>query len=69
MINCHGQPHAPAAGQHHLWVEELAGAGLRVAERRFGARETIYAPGDPDGHLYFLLEGTARIYRIYGEHK
>ena len=69
MINCHGQPHAPATGQSHLWVEELAGGGLRVAERRFGARETIYAPGDPDGHLYFLLEGTVRIYRIYGEHK
>ena len=61
--------HAPATGQPHLWVEELAGGGLRVAERRFGARETIYAPGDPDGHLYFLLEGTVRIYRIYGEHK
>jgi CRP/FNR family transcriptional regulator, global nitrogen regulator len=69
MINSCGESHAPAAGQPHLWVEELEGAGLRVAERRFWARETIYAPGDPDGHLYFLLEGTVRIYRIYGEHK
>jgi CRP-like cAMP-binding protein len=40
-----------------------------VAERRFGARETIYAPGDPDGHLHFLLEGTVRLYKIYGEYK
>jgi CRP-like cAMP-binding protein len=69
MINCHGEPHTSAAGQPHLWVEDLAGADLRVAERRFGARETIYAPGDPDGQLYFLLDGTVRIYKIYGEYK
>jgi CRP-like cAMP-binding protein len=69
MINRHGEPHAPTAGQPYLWVEELSGADLRVAERRFGARETIYAPGDPDGQLYFLLEGTVRIYKIYGEYK
>jgi CRP/FNR family transcriptional regulator, global nitrogen regulator len=40
-----------------------------VAERRFGARETIYAPGDPDDHLSFLLSGTARLYKIYGDYK
>jgi CRP-like cAMP-binding protein len=69
MINYHDEPHAPAAGQPHLWVEELARADLRVAERRLEARETIYAPGDPDGHLHFLLEGTVRLYKIYGEYK
>jgi CRP-like cAMP-binding protein len=69
MINYHGEPHAAATGQPQLWVEEFAMAGLRVAERRFGARETIYAPGDPDGHLHFLLEGTVRLYKIYGEYK
>jgi len=69
MVNNNGEYHAPAAGQPHLWVEELAGAGLRVAERRFGARETIYAPGEPDGHLHFLLEGTVRLYKIYGDYK
>ncbi len=69
MINYQGEPHAPATGQPQLWVEEFARAGLRVAERRFGARETIYAPGDPDGHLYFLLEGTVRLYKIYGDYK
>src|SRR5687768_13907778 len=69
MINYYDQPHAPAAGQPHLWVEEFARADLRVAERRLEARETIYAPGDPDGHLHFLLEGTVRLYKIYGEYK
>ena len=69
MINSRGEPKAPAASQSYLWVEVLAGGGLRAAERTFGARETIYAPGDPDGHLYFLLEGTVRVYKIYGEYK
>ena len=40
-----------------------------MAERRFGARDTIFAPGDPDGQLYFLLEGTVRLYKMYGEYK
>jgi CRP-like cAMP-binding protein len=40
-----------------------------VAKRRFRARETIYVPGDPDGHLNFLLECTVRLYKIYGEYK
>jgi CRP/FNR family transcriptional regulator, global nitrogen regulator len=69
MINYHGEPHAPATGQPHLWVEGFAKAGLRVAERRFGTREIIYAPGDPDGHLHFLLEGTVRLYKMYGDCK
>jgi CRP-like cAMP-binding protein len=69
VINNNAEDHAPATGQPHLWVEELAGAGLRVAERRFGARETIYVPGNPGGHLHFLLEGTVRLYKIYGDYK
>jgi CRP-like cAMP-binding protein len=69
MINYHGEAHAPATGQPHLWVEEFARGGLRVVERRFGARETIYVPGDPDGHLHFLLEGTVRLCKIYGDYK
>jgi hypothetical protein len=40
-----------------------------VAKRRFRARETIYVPGDPDGHLNFLLECTVRLYKIYGDYK
>jgi CRP/FNR family transcriptional regulator len=40
-----------------------------VAERRFAAKDMIFAPGDPDDQLYFLLEGTVRLYKIYGEYK
>ncbi len=29
----------------------------------------IFAPGDPDDHLYFLLEGTVRLFKIYGGYK
>ena len=32
-------------------------------------KDLIFAPGDPDGQLYFLLEGTVRLYKIYGGHK
>jgi CRP/FNR family transcriptional regulator len=53
----------------HLDLEDLEAAGVRVAERVFRARDLIFAPGDPDGQLYFLLEGTVRLYKIYGEHK
>jgi CRP-like cAMP-binding protein len=59
----------PAAGQLRLCPEDFATAGIMVAERRFGARETIYAPSNPDGYLYFLLEGTVRLYKIYGDYK
>src|SRR5918995_422799 len=44
-------------------------AGLRVVERRFGPRDTIFTPGDPDDQLYFLLSGTVRLYKIYGDYK
>ena len=69
MINHNTGPHTPAADQRHLCPEEFERAGIRVAERRFGARDIIYAPGDPDGQLHFLLEGTVRLYKIYGEYK
>jgi CRP/FNR family transcriptional regulator, global nitrogen regulator len=49
--------------------EDFEGAGILVAERRFAAKDMIFAPGDPDGQLYFLLEGTVRLYKIYGEYK
>ena len=69
MINHYAEPLAPAAGQRHFCLEDFERAGIRVAERRFGARDIIYAPGDPDGQLHFLLEGTVRLYKIYGEYK
>jgi CRP/FNR family transcriptional regulator len=40
-----------------------------VAERRFAAKDMIFAPGDPDDQVYFLLEGTVRLYKIYGAYK
>jgi CRP-like cAMP-binding protein len=40
-----------------------------VAERRLAAKDMIFAPGDPDDQVYFLLEGTVRLYKIYGDYK
>jgi CRP/FNR family transcriptional regulator, global nitrogen regulator len=69
MINHYAEPLAPAAGRRHLCLEDFERADIRVAARRFGARDIIYAPGDPDGQLHFLLEGTVRLYKIYGDYK
>jgi CRP-like cAMP-binding protein len=69
MISHYPKPLAPPASQPHVSLEDFERTGVRVAERRFGARDTIFAPGDPDEQLYFLLEGTVRLYKIYGEYK
>jgi CRP/FNR family transcriptional regulator len=69
MIKHYAEPLTPAAGQRHLSLEDFDGESIRVAERRYAAKDTIFAPGDPDGQLYFLLEGTVRLYKIYGEYK
>ncbi len=53
----------------YLVLEDFERADIRVVERRFAAKDMIFAPGDPDDQLYFLLEGTVRLYRIYGEYK
>jgi len=50
-------------------LEDFERAGIRVVERRFAPKDTIFAPGDPDDQLYFLLEGTVRLYKIYGDYK
>jgi CRP/FNR family transcriptional regulator len=50
-------------------VEDFEKAGVRVVERRFGAKDTIFTPGDADDQLYFVTEGTVRLYKIYGEYK
>ena len=50
-------------------LEEFEEAGLRAVERRFGPKDTIFTPGDPDDQLYFLLSGTVRLYKIYGDYK
>jgi CRP-like cAMP-binding protein len=50
-------------------LEDFEEAGLRFVERRFGPKDTIFAPGDPDDQLYFLLSGTIRLFKIYGDYK
>jgi CRP-like cAMP-binding protein len=50
-------------------IEDFERAGVRVVERRFKTRDTIFTPGDPDDQLYFLLKGTVRLYKIYGDYK
>ncbi|CAN5606297.1 Crp/Fnr family transcriptional regulator [soil metagenome] len=50
-------------------IKEFEEAGLRSVERRFGPKDTIFTPGDPDDQLYFLLSGTVRLYKIYGDYK
>jgi CRP/FNR family transcriptional regulator len=53
----------------YLCLEDFEREGIRVAERRYSAKDTLFAPGDPDSQLYFLLEGTVRLYKIYGGYK
>ena len=52
-----------------LGPEDFERAGVRLAERRFEAKDVIFAPGDPDDRLYFLFEGTVRLYKTYGYYK
>src|SRR5918995_5426665 len=59
----------PPTDSRHLVIEDFEGAGVRVADRRFGAKDMIFALGDPGDQVYFLLEGTVRLYKIYGEFK
>src|SRR3712207_1323485 len=69
MISHYAETSVAATAPEHLGLEDFEEAGVRVAERHFGAKDLIFAPGDPDGHLYFLIEGTVRLYKIYGEYK
>ena len=68
LVNCPGARTATPAPEA-LGLEDFERAGVRVVERRFGAKDEIFTPGDPDDRLYFLLEGTVRLYKIYGEYK
>jgi CRP-like cAMP-binding protein len=52
-----------------LGLEDFERAGIRVAERRFRAKDLILSPGDPDGQLYFVLGGIVRLYKLYGGYK
>ena len=57
------------AAPEHLALEDFEEAGVRAAVRYFLAKDLIFAPGDPDTHLYFLLSGTVRLYKFYGRYK
>jgi CRP/FNR family transcriptional regulator, global nitrogen regulator len=50
-------------------LEDFEEAGLRAVERRFGPKDMIFTPGDRDDQLYFLLSGTVRLYKLYGDYK
>ena len=50
-------------------LKDFEEAGLRTVERKFGPKDIIFTPGDPDDQLYFLLSGTVRLYKIYGDYK
>ena len=69
MISHYAETSVAATAPEHLGLEDFEEAGVRVSERHLGAKELVFAPGDPDGQLYFLLEGTVRLYKIYGEYK
>ncbi len=69
MISHYTEAFVAARAPERLGLEDFEEAGVPVAERYFGAKDVIFAPGDPDAQLYFLLEGTVRLYKIYGEYK
>ena len=52
-----------------LGPEDFERMGIRLVERSFKAKDIVFAPGDPDDRLYFLLDGTVRLYKIYGDYK
>src|SRR5918998_1066199 len=60
---------AAAPAPEEFGLEDFERAGVRVVERRFRVKDEIFAPGDPDDRLYFLFEGTVRLYKIYGDYK
>ena len=67
MIEHHREPPPADAGHDGLSIEDFECAGIRAAERRFGARDLIFVPGDSGAQLYFVLEGVVRLYKIYGD--
>ena len=69
MLGSHLGGPASTATRQYLSLEDFEEVGVRVAERRFGTKDLVFAPGDPDGQLYFLLGGTVRLYKLYGEYK
>jgi CRP-like cAMP-binding protein len=52
-----------------LVPEDFEMLGIRLVERHYAAKDIIFAPGDLDDRLYFLLRGTVRLYKLYGDYK
>ena len=50
-------------------LDDFEAVGLKTVERRFDPKDMIFAPGDPDDQLYFVLSGAVRLYKIYGDYK
>ncbi len=69
MIKNYPELSKSATGYRCLSHTDFEEAGIRVAERRYGAKDDIFVPRDPDRHLYFVLSGTVRLYKIYGDYK
>ena len=69
MFKNYPEPSSSATGYQCLSLKDFEEAGIRVAERCYGAKDDIFVPGDPDSHLYFVLCGTVRLYKIYGDYK
>ena len=69
MIKNYPKLSCSAADNRRLSLEDFERAEIRVAERRYGAKDAIFAPGDPDEHIYFVLSGTVRLYKLYGDYK
>ena len=69
MLKNYPEPSSSAVGYQRLSLKDFEEAGVQVAERRYGAKDDIFVPGDPDNHLYFVLCGTVRLYKIYGDYK
>ena len=48
-------------------LASLGAAGVPVAERLYGPGEPIYGEGNTDGGLHFVVSGSARVYKRYGQ--
>jgi CRP-like cAMP-binding protein len=57
-----GRPGTPQAAL----LAGLEASGVPVIERRYSPGEHPYLRGDPDEGLWFLLEGTLEVYKLYG---
>jgi CRP/FNR family transcriptional regulator len=47
-------------------LASLETSGVPLIERRYSRGEHAYMRGDPDEGLWFLLEGTMELYKLYG---